>query len=940
MKLAEEVEPSAPGSPSSMDQPKSDKAQQQPTSKFSESLVRVKTEIYNESSYSDCENSMSSLHIPVEEEPPVNDSHPSTGWVKVEVAEDSARNDCQNHIVLVKIEEEDGTEREPLDRLHHVKGPQDFDEGARFDSSASENEAITKNQSLCIHRSIHTGEELGPCTECEKSIGQRLDLYMHQMVHTGEGPYECTELGRNSWPTSQVVDNRSSHTGDGQFAECEQSFINSSHLRRHQRMHSGEEPYLGIQNSKNSWPIYQLAGTRSRHGLEFPQQRKRKKRFSEEELSILVEEVSKDHDKLFGKSAMKVPERTKKAIWVRIQGMVNAVGITHRTIDEIQKRWYDIRRRTKEKIFTNISESAGTGGGPSQQLPLTNADSHVETTLAKEAGQGLVGIDTSALEHMERRSETEENEAIIKTKGLCIHQRIQTGEVLGPCRECEKTIGQRVDLYGHQMVHTGEEPYECTDPGVSSWPTSQLVDNHRPETGDGLFSESEKSFINSSHLRKHQGIHSGEESYEDTEQNKNSWSSYQTTDLGSQYGVESPQQRKRKKRFSEEELNILVEEVTRNYNRLFGKAAMKVPESAKKSIWVRIQSRVNAVGITHRTVDEIQRRWYDTRRRTKEKIFISISEEEGTEGGISQQMPLTHAESLGETTVSPEAAHVLIGIDTSTVKLMEQHSETEDQGSSGAAEADVLEKTAPQYMWDINPATSSRLPEIQVAPHEDVANTSGTVFPTTPTQRRGRQKTIHPIPPDAKSTIDQVRVLEYSMLHVQQKQLRAINSMGRELRDMGSNVAGACASMQGTLQKISEGIDTIAQAMVKLVEGHTGKNAVARKQLNDWTMLRSVGRLANATTLLSRRTVAMHKDMVKCNTDLTRGLVQVNTAIGEMAIANPQMRDTPTPPLHSEEFSSASSASMVQVPATRPVTRRRDEPGESDTPTPRKKGKH
>ncbi|KAJ1079786.1 hypothetical protein NDU88_000023 [Pleurodeles waltl] len=924
-----------------MDQPKSDQVQHQGTRESSEPLVRVKSEGDNESSYSDCENSMSSLNIPVEDEPLVSDGHPSTGWVKVEVAEESSRNDCQNHIVLVKIEEEDGAERDPLDLLNHRKDPQEFDEGARFDSSASENEAITKTQGLCLHRSIHTAEDLGPCTECEKSIGQRLDLYTHQMLHTGEGPYECTELGRNSWPTSQIMDNHSSHTEDGQLAECEQSFINSSHLRRHQRMHPGAEPYLGMQNSNSSWPIYQPPGTRSRHGLDFPPQRKRKKRFSEEELNILVEQVSTDHDKLFGKSAMKVPERTKKAIWVRIQSMVNAVGITHRTVDEIQKRWYDIRRRTKEKIFANISESAGTGGGPSQHLPLPNADSRVVTTLATEAGQGLAGVDTSAVALLKQHSETEENEAIIKTKGLCIHRRLHTGEEMGPCRDCEKTPGQRLDLYAHQMVHTGEEPYDCTDPGGSSWPTSQLMDNHRPHTGDGQFAECEKSFINSSHLRRHQGMHPGEEPYEDTEQSRNSWSSYQTTEIGSQYGAESPQQRKRKKRFSEEELSILVEEVTRNYNRLFGKAAMKVPESAKKAIWVRIQSRVNAVGITHRTVDEIQRRWYDTRRRTKEKIFINISEEEGTEAGLGQPMPLTHAESLGETAVSPEAGHVLVGIDTSTVKLMEHHSETEDQGSSGVAEADVLEKAATQYMWDITPSTSSALPGIQAAPFEDAASTSGTVFSTTPAQRRARQKApMHPVPPDAKSTIDQVRVLEYSMLQVQQKQLRAINSMGRELRDMGSSVAGACASMQGTLQKISQGIDTIAQAMVKLVEGHTVKNTVAKQQLNNRTMLRSVGRLANATTLLSRSTVAMHKDMVKCNTDLTRGLVQVNSAIGEMATATPQMREAPTPPPHREELRAASSASAVHVPAARPVTRRRDEPGESGAPTPRKKGKH
>ncbi|KAJ1217558.1 hypothetical protein NDU88_005152, partial [Pleurodeles waltl] len=65
-------------------------------------------------------------------------------------------------------------------------------------------------------------------------------------------------------------------------------------------------------------------------------------------------------------------------------------------------------------------------------------------------------------------------------------------------------------------------------------------------------------------------------------------------------GMDTPGQaqekgeRKRKLKFSEQELEVLTE------------------ESAKRRLWVDIQSKICAIGVAQRSTEEIKKRWYET----------------------------------------------------------------------------------------------------------------------------------------------------------------------------------------------------------------------------------------------------------------------------------------------------------------------------------------
>ncbi|XP_078515061.1 uncharacterized protein LOC144773842 [Lissotriton helveticus] len=125
-------------------------------------------------------------------------------------------------------------------------------------------------------------------------------------------------------------------------------------------------------------------------------ERKRKQKFSQEELQVLISEVVRHYGKIFGKQTLHVAESIKRSTWLDIQGKVNAIGVTHRDLEDLKKRWYDIRIITKKKLAAHRKESAATGGGRNRAPRLTDIEEMVATTLEKECIHGIGDADSSA----------------------------------------------------------------------------------------------------------------------------------------------------------------------------------------------------------------------------------------------------------------------------------------------------------------------------------------------------------------------------------------------------------------------------------------------------------------------------------------------------------------------------------------------------------------
>ncbi|MGH0143667.1 UNVERIFIED_CONTAM: hypothetical protein FKN15_029763 [Acipenser sinensis] len=95
--------------------------------------------------------------------------------------------------------------------------------------------------------------------------------------------------------------------------------------------------------------------------------------------------------------------------------------------------------------------------------------------------------------------------------------------------------------------------------------------------------------------------------------------------------------------FSEEELRVLKAEITQHEIELFGKANIRYATK-----WPSIVEKVNDVGFTRRTVNQMTKRWQDQRRQNKSETRNAVET-----GGLPSISQLTPLERQAERTIHP-----------------------------------------------------------------------------------------------------------------------------------------------------------------------------------------------------------------------------------------------------------------------------------------------
>ena len=107
--------------------------------------------------------------------------------------------------------------------------------------------AYTDADSLKVHLIEHSRGRLHVCAFCGEGFTQSGHCKEHERIHTGEKPFICPVAGcqRGFSRNSYLKQHARIHTGEKRFVcdLCDKGFRQSSTLKSHKRIHTGEKPY-------------------------------------------------------------------------------------------------------------------------------------------------------------------------------------------------------------------------------------------------------------------------------------------------------------------------------------------------------------------------------------------------------------------------------------------------------------------------------------------------------------------------------------------------------------------------------------------------------------------------------------------------------------------------------------------------------------------------
>lgn len=118
----------------------------------------------------------------------------------------------------------------------------------------------------------------------------------------------------------------------------------------------------------------------------------KKRKFTECELEVLLSEVETRKNILFGTLSSGINDKRKKYEWESLADVVHAVGSENRTVNELKKKWSDIKVEVKRRTAAHRQSVGRTGGGTGVD-ELTAFEQRVASIMGDTLLSGAVSVE-------------------------------------------------------------------------------------------------------------------------------------------------------------------------------------------------------------------------------------------------------------------------------------------------------------------------------------------------------------------------------------------------------------------------------------------------------------------------------------------------------------------------------------------------------------------
>ncbi|XP_045681564.1 PR domain-containing protein 11 isoform X3 [Phyllostomus hastatus] len=273
-------------------------------------------------------------------------------------------------------------------------------------------------------------------------------------------------------------------------------------------------------------------------------------------------------------------------------------------------------------------------------------------------------------------------------------------------------------------------------------------------------------------------------------------------------------ERKRKPKFSKEELDILVTEVTHHEAVLFGRETMRLSHADRDKIWEGIARKITSVSQVPRSVKDIKHRWDDMKRRTKDKLaFMQKSLSGPGAGGRAPTITLTaHERAIESALLSARSGHrfpraELDGTDSPSTSYDEDE---EAPGPSRQAMRVSLQRSLEDE------ACLARPTLLRSSSSSDQSETVGPKPETLPrpspqAQASCRMPRPHPGPPGTG--------LDWQLLHAHAQQTEMFQQFCQDLVTAHRDMAGSMHAISQTMAELASRVGQMCQTLTEIRDG-------------------------------------------------------------------------------------------------------------------------